>query len=194
MISVIFLTGMANRSFNDRAADRKVLEVIEKSSKAACTCVGLAQIDIELGLFLLNSTKRAVVGTMLPRYNLRRLLFVAALVLCSSVSVAATPAFVANRPPRLYKYVEHHEHVNDDDDISQEAFMGPLHNQVMNDDDDISQETFMEPHPRSQNGYRRIEDWHDDHLSKNPKRVLQQLQQEKARWAKTFEDLGGDGI
>lgn len=43
-------------------------------------------------------------------------------------------------------------------------------------------------------GYRPIEDWHEETLSKNPKHVLTRLQQEKAMWDKKFEDLGGDGI
>lgn len=41
-------------------------------------------------------------------------------------------------------------------------------------------------------GYRRIEDWHDE--THDPKHVIEHLKREQARWTKTFEDLGGDGI
>ena len=69
------------------------------------------------------------------------------------------------------------------------------------DDDDISQHEAM-AEPKSDNdsaskkngGYRRIEDWHEETVAKNPKQVLTRLQQEKAMWDKKFEDLGGDGI
>ncbi|CAJ1964223.1 unnamed protein product [Cylindrotheca closterium] len=76
------------------------------------------------------------------------------------------------------------------------------------DDDDISQHETMASYEEGQQdeptttnkstekktGYRRIEDWHEETISKNPKHVLTRLQQEKAMWDKKFEDLGGDGI
>lgn len=37
-------------------------------------------------------------------------------------------------------------------------------------------------------GYRRIEEWHEE--TRDSKHVIRQLQQEKARWKKTFDDLG----
>ncbi|KAL3931419.1 MAG: hypothetical protein SGBAC_011318 [Bacillariaceae sp.] len=37
-------------------------------------------------------------------------------------------------------------------------------------------------------GYRCIEDWHEETITKNPKEVLTPM------WDKKFEDLGGDGI
>jgi hypothetical protein len=40
--------------------------------------------------------------------------------------------------------------------------------------------------------YRRIEDWHEEHH--DPNHVIEHLKREQARWRKTFEDLGGDGI
>ena len=44
----------------------------------------------------------------------------------------------------------------------------------------------------STGGYRSIEEWHEE--SHNPNHVIEHLKREQARWAKTFEDLGGDGI
>ena len=43
-------------------------------------------------------------------------------------------------------------------------------------------------------GYQRIEDWHGE--NHDPKHVLNQLKQEKARWKSVFDDKysGGDGI
>ena len=83
------------------------------------------------------------------------------------------------------------------------------------DDDDVSQHEYMVADQKNQTslleistdrgtpgkagggcGYRRIEDWHDDHVKANPEehQVLTHLKREKARWGKTFESLGGDGI
>ncbi len=36
-------------------------------------------------------------------------------------------------------------------------------------------------------GYRPIEEWHEE--THDPKHVIQQLKQEKARWEKTFGDV-----
>jgi hypothetical protein len=41
-------------------------------------------------------------------------------------------------------------------------------------------------------GYRRIEDWHDE--TADPRHAIEHLKRERAKWAKAFEDLGGDGI
>jgi hypothetical protein len=66
------------------------------------------------------------------------------------------------------------------------------------DDDEISQHEFMSvngtnPDPTSmRTGYRPIEEWHEE--TKNSKHALDQLRMEKAKWARKFEDLGGDGI
>jgi hypothetical protein len=40
--------------------------------------------------------------------------------------------------------------------------------------------------------YRRIEDWHED--THDQHHVIKHLKQEKAKWVKTFEDVGVDGI
>jgi hypothetical protein len=58
------------------------------------------------------------------------------------------------------------------------------------DDEDVSQHEFM----ANSTGYRPIEDWHEEHVNKDPRRVLIQLQQEKSRWNKKFESMGGEGI
>ena len=92
-------------------------------------------------------------------------------------------------------------HSNDDDDISQYEFMDntadgtATASKKMN----TTNETMATTGNSSNNstkptGYRRIEDWHEDDVSKNPQHVLIRLQQEKAIWDKKFEDLGGDGI
>jgi hypothetical protein len=45
---------------------------------------------------------------------------------------------------------------------------------------------------QSVGSYRRIEDWHEEHH--DPSHVIEHLKRERAKWQKTFEDLGGDGI
>lgn len=67
------------------------------------------------------------------------------------------------------------------------------------DDDDVSQHEFMEENAnrttaKQTTGYRRIEDWHEDEVTRNPQTLLARLQQDQAQWKKRFEDLGGDGI
>lgn len=37
-------------------------------------------------------------------------------------------------------------------------------------------------------GYQRIEEWHEE--SRDPKEVIRNLKQEKARWKKTFDEFG----
>ena len=68
------------------------------------------------------------------------------------------------------------------------CFAEPQH-ELVDDDDDVSQHEFMAPQ-----GYRPIEDWHEEHVQTNPKHVLTQLQQEKAKWSKKFESMSGEGI
>jgi hypothetical protein len=41
-------------------------------------------------------------------------------------------------------------------------------------------------------GYKRIEDWHVE--THDPNHMVEHLKRERARWAKTFEGLGSDGI
>jgi hypothetical protein len=70
------------------------------------------------------------------------------------------------------------------------------------DDDEISQHEYMDENANKTSettnskttGYRRIEDWHEDQVTKNPQHVLTRLQQEQALWKNKFEDVGGDGI
>jgi hypothetical protein len=65
------------------------------------------------------------------------------------------------------------------------------------DDVDTSQHEYMDENANKTSettdskttGYRRIEDWHEDQVSKNPKHVLTQLQQEQAGWKNKFEDV-----
>ena len=61
------------------------------------------------------------------------------------------------------------------------------------DDDDVSQHEYMADQPKK-GSYRPIEEWHEEHVTNNPKHVLTQLQQEKANWNKKFENVGGEGI
>lgn len=75
----------------------------------------------------------------------------------------------------------------DDDDISQ-------HETMASDLDGQDDKSSTSKATEKKTGYRRIEDWHEETVSKNPKQVLTRLQQEKAMWDKKFEDLGGDGI
>jgi hypothetical protein len=68
--------------------------------------------------------------------------------------------------------------------------------------DDISQHEYVDENANKTSettnskttGYRRIEDWHEDQVTKNPQHVLIRLQQEQALWKNRFEDVGGDGI
>ena len=101
------------------------------------------------------------------------------------------------------------ESAGDDDDFSRPKFAAaspPLSPHESVDDDDISQHEYNAPQEgggsttaavaNNNKGYRRVEDWHADHIAANPEgaQVLAHLQREKARWAKTFESLGGEGI
>ena len=61
------------------------------------------------------------------------------------------------------------------------------------DDDDVSQHVYMSEQPKK-GSYRPIEEWHDEQVEENPKQVLTKLQQEKAKWDKKFENMGGEGI
>lgn len=98
--------------------------------------------------------------------------------------------------------MQHHDPV-DDDDVSQHEFM-------INDDENDQRGTALGKSEAGRNdadnkknentkrktGYRPIEDWHDEYRSKNADefKAITHLQREKARWGKTFESLGGDGI
>jgi hypothetical protein len=77
--------------------------------------------------------------------------------------------------------------------------LAPCYDAINNNDDDAfalnHQNRTSSFAPTTINGvgaYRRIEDWYDD--THNPNHVIDHLKREQARWAKTFEDLGGDGI
>ena len=85
----------------------------------------------------------------------------------------------------------HHDPV-DDDDVSQHDFMVKSgQNQTSVDADDKSENT-----DTKRKGYRPIEDWHDEYRNKNADefKAITHLRRERARWGKTFESLGGDGI
>ena len=45
-------------------------------------------------------------------------------------------------------------------------------------------------------GYRRIEEWNDEHVQNNPEEhnPLTHLKREKARWDTAFDSLNGGGI
>jgi len=101
---------------------------------------------------------------------------------------------------------QHHDAV-DDDDVSQHEFMitegqdeldsaalgrggdGGSVGRGINAEDKANENT-------KRKGYRPIEDWHDEYKSKNADefKAITHLRREKARWGKTFESLGGDGI
>ena len=100
--------------------------------------------------------------------------------------------------------MQHHDPV-DDDDVSQHEFM-------MNDNEsdqcsaafgrsgggenDADKFNKKNENTKRTTGYRPIEDWHDEYRSKNADefKAITHLRREKARWGKTFESLGGDGI
>eukprot|EP00978_Attheya_sp_CCMP212_P023835 scaffold73883_cov54-Attheya_sp.AAC.2 len=63
------------------------------------------------------------------------------------------------------------------------------------DDDDISQHDFMAPNiTKSTTGYRRAEDWHEEHVAQNPEehKVLTHLKRDKANWAMKFKSFNPD--
>lgn len=128
----------------------------------------------------------------------------------SAPSTPSTPAHHKCQAPHhrrlgpLYQKLsnlQHHDPV-DDDDVSQHEFMmndtendqgsaasgkrGGGRNNVEDRNENTKRKT----------GYRPIEDWHDEYRSKNADefKAITHLRREKARWGKTFESLGGDGI
>lgn len=115
-------------------------------------------------------------------------------------------ASVRSHKNQLWRFMDLQEHESvDDDDISQHEFAAPSSDNNKDesvDDDDISQHEYMQNDTEpSKKGYRRIEDWHTDHIAENPEgaQVLAHLKREKAKWAKTFGSddslgRGGEGI
>jgi len=67
---------------------------------------------------------------------------------------------------------------------------------VPDDDGDIVDKEESTSNKNKKKGYRHVEEWHAEHSAKNPHgaHVLANLKRERARWSKTFDDLGGDGI
>ena len=98
--------------------------------------------------------------------------------------------------------MQHHDPV-DDDDVSQHEFMMNINENDQgsaafgrsgggkNDADNKKNEN-----TKRKTGYRPIEDWHDEYRGKyaDEFKAITHLRREKARWGKTFESLGGDGI
>lgn len=117
----------------------------------------------------------------MPIENKRRVALITLLVLHLLSSFQTTTAFVT--PPShcdVHRKSLYMTNANE-----------PEHHQAV-DDDDVSQHEFMIP--KANNGYRPIEEWHEEHVEKNPQQVLRQLQSEKARWNKKFESISGEGI
>mmetsp|Transcript_24273 Transcript_24273/g.43890 ORF Transcript_24273/g.43890 Transcript_24273/m.43890 type:complete len:159 (+) Transcript_24273:2019-2495(+) len=75
--------------------------------------------------------------------------------------------------------MESHHKNSDDDDISQHDFM-----------DDISPPNIT----KSTTGYRRAEDWHEEHIAQNPEeyKILAHLKRDKANWAMKFKSFNPD--
>ena len=98
--------------------------------------------------------------------------------------------------------IQHHDPV-DDDDVSQHEFMI---NNVGNDQGFAAlrkietgrndEDSKKNENTKRKSGYRPIEDWHDEYRNNNADefKAITHLRREKARWGKTFESLGGDGI
>ena len=88
--------------------------------------------------------------------------------------------------------------IADDDDISQHEYsISPTTNN--NDiDESINDENIdaSSANNGSGGGYRRIEEWHEDHVKENPEEhhAITHLKREKAQWARAFESLDGGGI
>ena len=88
--------------------------------------------------------------------------------------------------------------IADDDDISQHEYsISPTTNnndidENINDENSDASSTTN----GSGGGYRRIEEWHEDHINENPEEhhAITHLKREKARWARAFESLDGGGI
>ena len=100
----------------------------------------------------------------------------------------------------------HHDPV-DDDDVSQHEFMGNFgQNETsvafgeVGDDGSVGHKRNVDEKNENtstkRKGYRPIEDWHDEYKNQNADefKAITHLRRERARWGKTFESLGGDGI
>jgi hypothetical protein len=76
----------------------------------------------------------------------------------------------------------------DDDAISQHELM------MASSSDDTEESDLLETKNKpTTGGYRRIEDWHEEHKANEGEQVLAHLKQEKARWGKAF-GTDGEGI
>lgn len=98
----------------------------------------------------------------------------------------------------LHDMMGHHT-PSDDDDISQHEYSISSNNDDLNDEveDEMSSIDASSASPGNNNGgYRRIEDWHEDHVKENPEEhhAITHLKRDKARWAKAFDSLNGGGI
>ena len=83
----------------------------------------------------------------------------------------------------------------DDDDISQHEIMDNNNDNCNEKTEEIGQ--FNQSTTSSGGGgYRRIEEWNDEHVQNNPEEhnPLTHLKREKARWDKAFDSLNGGGI
>ena len=83
-----------------------------------------------------------------------------------------------------------HNHVPmDDDDISQHEIMDNK-NDSCNETEEVEVAQFNQSTTSSGGGgYRRIEEWNDEHIRNNPDEhnPLTHLKREKARWIKAFD-------
>ena len=95
---------------------------------------------------------------------------------------------------KLQIMMSHHPSF-DDDDISQHEYsiISPD-----NTNDELSSETKLDENSSkvgSGSGYKRIEDWYEDHKRDNPEehKALTHLKREKARWSRAFDSLNNGG-
>ena len=94
-------------------------------------------------------------------------------------------------------YFHHHHLPMDDDDISQHEIMDNNgDNCNVKTEEEIEVAQFNNQSTASTTGYRRIEEWNDEHVQNNPDEhnPLTHLKREKARWDKAFDSLNGGGI
>ena len=95
----------------------------------------------------------------------------------------------------------HHDSV-DDDDVSQHEFMVNSGQNDTSPPNDGSAGRRRNVDDKNENtntkrkGYRPIEDWHDEYKNQNADefKAITHLRRDRARWGKTFESLGGDGV
>lgn len=111
------------------------------------------------------------------------------LVLCfSSVSSITTMHMKSSRYPTMLSHRNSHV-LYLIDDQNGDVFEDPV---VHDDNNSRNDDGTSSVSQSNRTGYRRIEDWHEE--TYDPTHVIKHLKQEKAKWAKTFEGLGGDGI